>query len=148
MKLAAGACCLALAAASCGPSGDPVEALLEALEAAVEEKDADAVAARLSPDFQTASGQSREDATQTLKRLLLGYETVEVERIASEVERGEGSAVVRCWVGFSGRARPVGGLAGLLPPDATYRFDVDAVESEAGWRVSRLGWERVETRVE
>jgi hypothetical protein len=139
---------VAIGSSACGRSGDPVEALLERVEAAVEARDSGEVSALLSGEFETASGQSREEATRTLKRLFLGYESIGVERVATEIERGEGSAQVRCWVELDGRARPVGSLGGLLPPDATYRFDVGVVQTEAGWLVSRVGWERVQRQVD
>jgi len=139
---------VAIGSWACGGSGDPVEALLQRVESAVETRDAEAVEALLSGGFETASGQSREEATRRLKRLLLGYESIGLERVATEIERGEGSAQVRCWVELDGRARPVGGLAGLLPPDATYRFDVGVVETEAGWLISRVGWEPMQRQVD
>jgi len=140
---------IAIGSWACGGSGDPVEALLERVESAVEARDSEKVGALLAAGFETASGQSRDEATRTLKRLFLGYESIEVRRVATEiVERGEGSAQVRCWVELDGRARPVGSLGGLLPPDATYRFDVGVVETETGWRVSRVGWELVQRQVD
>jgi len=142
-SLAALSAFVAIGSWACGGSGDPVEALLERLEASVEARDPEKVEALLSAGFETASGESREEATRTLKRLFLGYESIEVRRVATEIEHGQGSAQVRCWVELDGRARPIGNLGGLLPPDATYRFDVGVVETETGWLVSRVGWEPV-----
>ena len=44
---------------------------------------------------------------------------------------------------FSGDARSVFGLQGLLPPDATYRFEVEVADEGGTWRVRDARWEAV-----
>ena len=37
----------------------------------------------------------------------------------------------------------IGGLDGLLPPEAVYRFDLDTAEEDGTWRVRSTRWEQV-----
>ena len=50
---------------------------------------------------------------------------------------------MRCVVEFAGRARSLGGLKGLLPPSAVYRFELGVVEEGGAWRVREAAWEPV-----
>ena len=140
--LAAFACAL-LALAACGAGKDPVLALLEDLEAAVEDKSADKVKDLVADDFRGQGGINRAEAISLLRRYLAGYEKVEVEVYDVSVQRGDGSADVKFRVEFSGRALSIGGLGGLLPPGAAYRFDLHVVEQGRAWKVQRAEWEAV-----
>ena len=53
-------------------------------------------------------------------------------------------ARVRCVVEFAGRARQLGGLRGLLPPAAVYRFDLNVANEDGVWRVQEASWEMVQ----
>jgi hypothetical protein len=136
------ALCAALAC-SRGPS-DPVGELLNELEAAAEEKDADRFGARVSEGFEGPRGLGRAEALATLRRYFAAYESVSLEVYGVEVERDAARAGVSCVVEFAGRARALGGLQGLLPPSAVYRFEMRLVEEEDGvWRVTRASWKQV-----
>ena len=119
---------------------DPVAAVLADLEAAAEARDAGAFAERLSADLRTAAGGGRTEAVADLKRYFAAYESVAIEVYGVESERSGGSASIRCVVEFSGRARQLLGLQGLLPPSAAYRFDLELAEEADGWRVRRAAW--------
>jgi hypothetical protein len=146
LPLSRRAALVALAAAlacSRGPS-DPVRGLLGELEAAAEERDADRFGARVSEGFEGPRGLGRAEALATLRRYFAAYESVSLEVYGVEVERDAGTAEARCVVEFAGRARALGGLRGLLPPSAVYRFEMHLVEEEDGvWRVARASWEQV-----
>ena len=120
---------------------DPVAALLGDLESAAEARDADAFAARLSARFRDAHGLDRAQTSEQLKRWFAGYESVALEVYGVEVERASGSARVRCVVEFSGRGRRAFGLEGLLPPAATYRFQLDVADEDGVWRVRGAAYE-------
>jgi hypothetical protein len=137
------AAALALSGACSRAPRDPVQALLADLEAAAEARDADRFAARLSPAFVTGDGMSRTDAVALLRRYLAGYENVALKVYGTEVERAGNTARVRTIVEFSGRARAIGGLDGLLPPEAAYRFDLETAEEDGTWRVRSTRWEQV-----
>jgi hypothetical protein len=127
---------------------DPVAAVLADLEAAAEARDAGAVADRLSADLRIAAGGGRTDAVADLKRYFAAYESVAIEVYGVESERSSGSASVRCVVEFSGRARQLLGLQGLLPPSAVYRFDLELAEEAGTWRVRRAAWAPAEKPAE
>jgi hypothetical protein len=125
-------------------SSDPVEALLQELEAAAEDRDADRFGARLSEEVQAARAGGRADSLATLRRYFAAYESVGLEVYGVEVDRDDRTAQVRCVVEFAGRARQLGGLPGLLPPAAVYRFDLGVAEEADGvWRVREADWEQI-----
>ena len=124
---------------------DPVAALLADLEAAAEARDADRFAGWLSTGFQGAQRIDRGEALAQLKRYFAAYESVALDVYGVEVERGKGAARVRCVVEFSGRARKLVGLEGLLPPSAVHRFELDVVDEGGTWRVREASWQAAET---
>jgi hypothetical protein len=141
------ACALAgaaLGAACSSTPADPVQALLAELEAAAEARDAERFGERLSPDFKADGAVSRADGVATLRRYFAGYESVALTVYGTEVERSGATARIRTVVEFSGRARKLGGLDGLLPPDAVYRFDMDAADEGGVWRVRACQWQAVD----
>ena len=140
LVLAAGLAC------SRGPS-DPVQELLDELEAAAEDRDADRFGSRLSDGFQGPGGVGRVEGLATLRRYFAAYESVGLEVYGVEVDRDAATAEVRCVVEFAGRARQLGGLQGLLPPAAVYRFALGVAEENGVWRVGRASWERVQPDV-
>jgi len=125
----------------CGTKADPVQALVEDLEEAAEDKSADGIRDRLTDDFRGQGGVNRAEATAQLRRYFAAYEKVEIEVYDVSVQRGDGAADVAFRVEFSGDALSVGGLGGLLPPGAAYRFDLHVVERAGAWKVQRAAWE-------
>ncbi len=125
-----------------GPA-DPVQELLDELEAAAEARDADRFGSHLSEGFQGARGLGRGEALATLRKYFAAYESVGLEVYGVEVDGQEATAEVRCVVEFAGRARQLAGLQGLLPPSAVYRFELGVAEEDGTWRVQRAAWELV-----
>ena len=140
--LAAFACVL-VAVSACRARKDPVLALLDDLEAAVEDKSADKVKELVADDFRGQGGINRAEAISLLRRYLAGYEKVAIEVYDLSVQRGDGSADVTFRVEFSGHALSIGGLDGLLPPGAAYRFQLHVVEQGGAWKVQRADWEEM-----
>jgi len=120
---------------------DPVRALVDDLEEAAEHKDADGVRELLTDDFRGEGGIDRAEAVSTIRRYLAGYEKVDLEVYDVSIQRAEGAADVSFRAEFSGRALSIGGLGGLLPPEAMYRFDLHVVEQGGTWKVERAAWE-------
>jgi len=129
--------------AGCGSRKDPIVALVDDLEAAAEDKSADRIRDRLAEGFHGQGGIDRAEAYATLRRYFAAYETIDLEVYDVSVQRGDGSADVRFRVEFSGHARSIGGLDGLLPPGAAYRFGLHLVEQGGAWKVDRADWETV-----
>jgi hypothetical protein len=132
-----------LSACSHGPK-DPVAALLADLEGAAEARDAERFAERLAPSFRGAQGLGRSEALAELKRYLAAYESVAIEVYGVEAQRDGSVAHVRCVVEFSGQARRIAGLEGLMPPSAVYRFELDVADEGGGWLVRGATWEPAE----
>jgi hypothetical protein len=145
LRLAAAFTGFALAAACGRGAPDPVQGLLDELVAAAEARDAARVTARLSTGFRGPGAMGRADAEAQLRRTLAAYESVSVEVWGLEVERQEAAARLRFHAEFSGRARRVFGLDGLLPPGAVYRFEVAVrQEDDAVWRAVSAEWDPVQ----
>jgi hypothetical protein len=136
LVLAAGLACSATPA-------DPIEELRDELEAAAEARDADRFGERLSHAFEGLGGMTREAGLGDLRRYFAAYESVALEIYAVEVARDGARADVRCVVEFAGRACALGGLRGLLPPAAVYRFELGLADEAGVWRVERASWEPV-----
>jgi hypothetical protein len=125
----------------CGAGKDPVQALVDDLEAAAEDKSADRFRDLLTDDFKGQGGISRAKAAAQLRRYFAAYEKVALEVYDLSVQRADGSADVAFRVEFSGEPLRIGGLAGLLPPGASYRFDLHLVQQPRGFKVQRAAWE-------
>ena len=127
----------------CRGTKDPVQALIDDLVAAAEDKSAERIGERLAGDFRGQNGMGRADAVATIRRYLAGYEKVDLEVYDVSIQRSDGAADVSFRAEFSGSALSIGGLSGLLPPEALYRFDLHVVEQGGVWKVQRAAWEEV-----
>jgi hypothetical protein len=141
--LAAGISLAAALASGCGGGKDPVQALIDDLVEAGEDKSAERIGERLADDFRGQNGMGRADAVATVRRYLAGYEKVDLEVYDVKVQRADGAADVSFRAEFSGRALSIGGLGGLLPPEALYRFDLRVAEEGGTWKVKTAAWEEV-----
>ena len=134
---------LAAGLACSGKPADPIEALQAELVAAAEDRDADRFGEGLSAGFSGPRGLTRAEALADLRRYFAAYESVDLEVYGIEVDRHDARADVRCVVEFAGRARQIGGLKGLLPPAAVYRFELGVADEGGVWRVQHASWEPV-----
>lgn len=133
---------LGLLAAGCSPK-TPLEKLLADLETGIEDRDAAAVAARLVPEFQAENGMRPPMVAEELKRYFFAYESLDV--LFSEVApEGEPPRKISVRVDVSGKPKQIGGLAGMVPDLAAYRFDLDLASREGRLLVSGARWERVD----
>ena len=137
---------LSLAAAgACGKPPDPVLGLVESLREAAENRDAQALADRLTDDFKGNGGVGKAEATASLRRYFAAYESVSLAVYDTTVSRRTDSeADVGFRVEFSGAARKIGGLEGFLPPSAVERFDLRLVRSGSDWKVASAEWKPIE----
>ena len=133
-----------LAAAACGKPADPVRAALDRMADAAHARDAAAVMAQVSADFQAADGSSRADDEALLRRYFAAYEILDVRLEDVRIERSENTARVRLRAVMSGRPRQVGGLSGLLPSSATYDFDLRMSHDGGSWKVAWGSWNQAE----
>jgi hypothetical protein len=133
-----------LAGACSSTPADPVQALLAELESAAEARDAERFGERLSASFEATGAMGRAEAIATLRRYFAAYDSVALTVYDTQVARVGSGAQIRTIVEFSGRARKVAGLEGLLPPDAVYRFELEALEEGGSWRMRTARWQAVE----
>jgi hypothetical protein len=131
---------LLLAGVACAGRADPVKSLVQDLEAAAEARDAEAIRDRLTDDFRGTGGVDRAEAYATLRRYFAAYESVRLEVYDLAVTRGADAAEVRLRVEFKGAVRRAFGLEGLLPPSASYLFDLRLVRTGDAWRVGLADW--------
>jgi hypothetical protein len=125
---------------SCGGSGDPVVATLDAMGKAANGRDAKALFSRVSPTFQAADGSGLADARATVERYFAAYEILSVSIRDVKIERGENAARVRLRAEMSGQPRRIGGLEGLVPSSAAYDFDLRLTAEGGSWRVAWAQW--------
>jgi hypothetical protein len=139
---------LALALSGCRSQTDPVLALVESLRTAAEDRDAQAIADRLSDDFKGNGTVDKAEATATLRRYFAAYESVRLavydvtvtRRTETEVDLGFRAE-------FNGAARRIGGLDGFLPPSAVERFDLRLARRGSDWKVIAAEWRPIEPLV-
>jgi hypothetical protein len=136
---------LALALSGCRSETDPVLALVESLRAGAEDRDAQAIADRLSDDFKGNETVDKAEAAATLRRYFAAYESVHLLVYDVAVpRRTEGEADVSFRAEFKGSARRIGGLDGFLPPSAVERFDLRLARRGSDWKVIAADWRPLE----
>lgn len=130
--------------AACTRPRDPVEALLFDITAAAGERNADRIVERLSSGFAGEAGLTRDAALAELRRHFFLYKGVEVVISDVATEGPSDSLTVRCRAHFSGTPKDVGGLAGLLPDAASYRFELSLTQEAGVLKIARASWQREE----
>ena len=138
---------LAALALSCRKETDPVRLLLNDLEEAAEDRDAEAVLKRLAPDFRGQNGLRRADAGAELRRYFFGYEKIDVTLSDVVVEPAGDAARVQLRIDFSGKPKGVGGLEGLLPAASAYRFGLELKKGGDAWLIAGATWEHIDLGV-
>jgi hypothetical protein len=136
-RLATGVLALLLLPACGGAPQDPVDRLIHDVSNAVEDRDAEAVGARVADDFQGQGGTTRADVIATVRRYFAAYEKLGVN--VFDVQRVD-EKNLKFRVDFTGKPRDVGGLAGLLPSAAVYQFEVELTGSGDALKVRRGTW--------
>lgn len=136
-------CALALALLSAGCAGpvpeQAVRAQLQALQAAIDARDAGAVQELLADDFIGNDGLDRRGARQLAAGMFLRYRDVDAKLGPVEVElRGDTDAVAR----FDLLA--TGGEGGLLPERGqVYRVETGWRHVDSEWRLRSASWKAV-----
>jgi hypothetical protein len=134
---------LALLLCACGKSEDPVLAAVSSMERAAEDRDAEHFAEWISRDYRDPSGLAREEAIQTVRRYLAGYERIEIILSGVEVKRFESAATVTFRADLIGAPRKLGGLDSFLPRNSSWEFEVRLVPEDGAWKAHWATWKRV-----
>jgi hypothetical protein len=127
-------------AVSCGPTGDPVHASLDAMVKAANARDAGALFDHVAANFEAADGSGLADAKATVGRYFAAYEILDVSIRDVRIERSESAARVRLKAQMSGQPRRIGGLEGIIPSSAAYDFDLRLVSDDGKWKVAWAQW--------
>ena len=136
---------VAAAGAACRGASDPLLDLVDALRVASENRDAQAIADRLTEDFKGNGSVDKAEAAATLRRYFAAYESVQLAVYDLTVpRRTDSDADVSFRAEFNGSARRIGGLDGFLPPSAAERFSLRLVRRASEWKVASAEWKPIE----
>ncbi|MEP7132189.1 MAG: hypothetical protein ABI914_03420 [Acidobacteriota bacterium] len=139
-KVVLAALCVALSAAGCHKSEDPVTDTVNELARAARDRDAKALLDLVAADFQAADGSRKPDLEPTLRQFFAAWESLDVTVRDLKVERSENAALARFRLDLSGRARKIPGLEGLLPSSSSWQFETRLAPSNGRWRVTWASW--------
>jgi hypothetical protein len=134
---------LLLAATAACSRQTALERLLAGLEDGIEARDTDGVAAHLAPEFKAENGMTAATVVFELKRYFLAYESLDVA-FSEAAPEGDPPQKVSVRADMSGKLRQIGGLAGMLPDVAAYRFDLDLVTRDGKLLITGARWQRVD----
>jgi hypothetical protein len=132
-----------VAGAACGGRPDPSAGAIRDLARAANHRDAGPIAAALSPDFRGPGGTSREELDGEIRRLFAAYRSIDVAVTGLAIERFPEFDLARFDAVFRGSARTIGGLEGILPPTARFRFEVRLARDGERRIVTQATWEEI-----
>ncbi|MGA7615119.1 MAG: hypothetical protein WBX15_08050 [Thermoanaerobaculia bacterium] len=116
---------------------------LDGMESAAEDRDADAFAKYLSPEYRDPSGLDYAEAVNTLRRLFAGYEKIEIVLTGVEIQRSDVAATAKFHANFAGVPRKLGGLDQFLPRASSWNFEVRFAPEGGAWKAYWAKWEKV-----
>jgi hypothetical protein len=126
--------------ASCGKEADPVRATIEALERAVEDRDADDAGELLAASYSDAEHADRGAALLTIRRYFAAYERISVSFSDLVVDRRPDLARATFTAAFDGSPRKLGAFDAMLPRTAKVRFEMNLVPEQGRWKIAWAGW--------
>lgn len=136
-------CAFMLPAAHCGPSEDPVVALIDDIVEAAGDRDAAAVSAHLAENLD-AGGQGKAEIADMLRRYFAAYQGLDVSYSDLQSVRKAGSARATFQVRMTGVPRSIGGLGDLVPRAATYEFSIVLREDDGEWLITQATYAAVD----
>ena len=134
---------LLLAPSACRKEADPVRAAIAGLEAAAEDRDADAVGALLAAAYADAQHSDHAAALLTIRRYFAAYESISASFSDLVVDRKPDLARATFTASFDGSPRKLGALAEMLPRTAKVRFEMNLAPEGDGWKVVWATWSLV-----
>jgi hypothetical protein len=132
-----------VAGAACGGRPDPSVGAIRNLARAANRRDAGPIVAALSPEFRGTGGTSREELDGEIRRLFAAYRSIDVAVTGLAIERFPEFDLARFDADFRGAARAIGGLDGILPPSARFRFEVRLARDGERRIVTQATWEEI-----
>lgn len=119
--------------------GDPVKQLIDNVEKAAEDRNAEKVVSYLSPRFE-GNGMARDEMTQMLKQYFFGYRSIEITISDLKIDETKTTADATMHVRFIGVPKEIGGLADILPKSGQYDIAVAMQKEDDGWKVREARW--------
>jgi hypothetical protein len=134
---------LLLAPSACRKGADPVRATIAGLEAAAEDRDADAAGALLAAAYADAQHSDHAAALLTIRRYFAAYESISASFSDLVVDRKPDLARATFTASFNGSPRKLGALSEMLPRSARVRFEMNLAPEGDGWKVVWASWSLV-----
>ena len=134
---------LLLAPSACRKEADPVRATIAGLEAAAEDRDADAAGALLAAAYADAQHSDHAAALLTIRRYFAAYESISASFSDLVVDRKPDLARASFTASFNGSPRKLGALSEMLPRTAKVRFEMNLAPEGDGWKVVWASWSLV-----
>ena len=122
-------------------AGEPIT--IEALEAAADDRDADAAGEILAAAYSDGEHADRAAALLTIRRYFAAYESVSASFSDLVVERKPDLARATFTASFDGSPRKLGSLDAILPRSAKVRFEMNLAPEGDRWKVVWAGWSLV-----
>jgi hypothetical protein len=85
----------------------------------------------------------REETAAELRRLFTAYASVDVAVSELAIERFPDFDLARFRADFRGSARKIGGLEGILPSSARFRFELRLAREGEGRAITQATWEEL-----
>ena len=134
---------LLLAPSACRKEADPVRATIAGLEAAAEDRDAEAAGELLAAAYADAQHPDHAAALLTIRRYFAAYESVSASFSDLVVDRKPDLARATFTASFNGSPRKLGALSEMLPRSARVRFEMNLAPEGDGWKVVWASWSLV-----
>ncbi len=134
---------LLLALVACRKEADPVRKTIEALEAAAEDRDADAAGALLAAAYADREHPDRVAAILTFRRYFAAYESISASFSELVVDRKPELARATFTATLNGSPRKLGALSEMLPRSAKVRFEMNLAPEDDDWKVVWASWSLV-----
>jgi len=125
--------------ASCGPSGTPedeIRALIDAGEAAAEQRDISALRELIADDYHDAEGRGAEEMRRYLHGYLIAHQSIRLITRIDAIEI-EGAEVARMQVTVGMLGREADADSAWEVAGDVQRFDLRLAREDGAWRVTR-----------
>ena len=135
---------LVVAAAWSCHRGDPVARRVDAVVAAVEDRDAGDVGKSISYSFKAEDGETKEQVLQTLRQYLFAYQNISVDVQEMKIAHGDDRADADFIANVRGNPKTIGGLDQLVPRWTKLRIHAELQREGSDWKIIAASWERLE----
>ncbi len=119
---------------------DPVEQLLQRVEAAAEDRDADDLGKLLADAFTGSDGTDKTAVVTLARQYFLAWRALDIEIRDLEINRRGDSARARFRMVATGTPSSFGGMSDLVPRKEVLDMDIGARKTPDGWKLTSATW--------